>query len=573
MGIFLKDLSAFIEDPMAFVDGIKALLKLLTEGNVDVQAIIDGYVQQFQQKQEQNNPYDPTDPDEEHLHTAFEASWYEGYAAGFLAKFVISVGVGKAAKTAIKQTDTVGDIAKRLWDTGAARAISRIDSAEQAGTARATARILLAVDGNAAEALLSQADTAGQAYRLWRLQRGMDADVDALPEAKQARLGDVLSRADADSRDAIQRMDDATLADYTDLDVDPRTRASFAPRYADLDADGRDAVRELVDQTDDLDADVRDGLRAGYARGDIDVQTGDKNNIAEEVQTYSGFERVDSVDRTGSGTTVRGVVSGQDGGDIDVNGRFIRDGDAYVDTRLERNADEVEAVFRRNNADDLYEEYGTDTIRHLDETVDGDPVNIRGQLGEQVLQPDLARSKYGRGGFEFDGDSGSLDRGYIPEEDIPYDLDAGNQGFDGFAIDNDGNLVIIETKTTNSNGRVTNSGVFGDTLSDGERQMSDVWIEDRLQRLVDNADTEVRKELIRRLADEDGPDAIEISERNGEISLDDVNNENLKKELFTYQDGDQTGELAARGLSQTDIEEPTLDSVEIVKIGDVFKGI
>lgn len=27
---------------------------------------------------------------------------------------------------------------------------------------------------------------------------------------------------------------------------------------------------------------------------------------------------------------------------------------------------------------------------------------------------------------------------------FPYDLDAGNQGFDGFAIDGDGKLVIIE---------------------------------------------------------------------------------------------------------------------------------
>jgi hypothetical protein len=103
--------------------------------------------------------------------------------------------------------------------------------------------------------------------------------------------------------------------------------------------------------------------------------------------------------------------------------------------------------------------------------------------------------------------------------------------------------------------------------------MSDVWIEDRLQRLVDNADTEERKEFIRALADEDGPDAIEISERNGEIGLEDVNNENLKKELFTYQDGDQTGELASDGLRQIDAEEPRLDSVEIVKIGDVFEGI
>lgn len=72
---------------------------------------------------------------------------------------------------------------------------------------------------------------------------------------------------------------------------------------------------------------------------------------------------------------------------------------------------------------------------------------------------------------------------------------------------------------------------------------------------------------------DDGANAIDISERNGEINLNDVNKENLDTELITYQDGDQTGELASKSLRQSDAEEPTLDSVEMVKIGDVFKGI
>ncbi|PSP85706.1 hypothetical protein BRC96_01565 [Halobacteriales archaeon QS_6_64_34] len=200
-------------------------------------------------------------------------------------------------------------------------------------------------------------------------------------------------------------------------------------------------------------------------------------------------------------------------------------------------------------------------------------MNIRGQIGEEVLQPELASSKYGRGGFEFDGDSGSLQEGYIPEENIPYDLDAGNQGFDGFAIDNDGNLVVIETKTTNSNGRITNSGVFGDTLSDGERQMSDVWIEDRLEELVQNADTDEQKAFIRRLADDNGPNAIDITERGGEIQFNGVNQGEVRKELFAYQDGEQTGELASTGIRQANPRKPTLDNVEIVKIGNVFDEI
>ena len=190
-----------------------------------------------------------------------------------------------------------------------------------------------------------------------------------------------------------------------------------------------------------------------------------------------------------------------------------------------------------------------------------------------MLQPELAKNKYGRGGFEFDGDSGSLERGYIPEDDIPYDLDAGNQGFDGFAIDNDGNLVVIETKVKNSNGRVTNSGVLGDTLSNGERQMSDQWIRERLQELAENADTDEQRAFIRRLADDDGPDAIDINQRGDVIVVDRVNIENIKKELFAYQDGEQTGELASSGLRQSADREPTLDRVEVIKIGDVFTDI
>jgi hypothetical protein len=120
---------------------------------------------------------------------------------------------------------------------------------------------------------------------------------------------------------------------------------------------------------------------------------------------------------------------------------------------------------------------------------------------------------------------------------------------------------------------VNNSGAFGDTLSGGERQMSDVWIEDRLEELVQNADTDEQKAFVRRLADNDGPNAIEITERGDEIQFDGVNQDEVRKELFAYQDGEQTGELASTGLRQADPREPTLDSVEIVKIGNIFDEI
>lgn len=158
-------------------------------------------------------------------------------------------------------------------------------------------------------------------------------------------------------------------------------------------------------------------------------------------------------------------MEGQDGGDVAVTGRFYRDGDEYIGNQLRANEDQVAEVFRRNDAGDLYDEYGVDAIKHLDEA--DSPSNIRGQIGEAVLQPELQTRKYGSGSFDYDAESGSatLESGYIPDDDIPFEMDSQKQGFDGFAIDNDGNLVVIETKTTNSNGRVTNTGAFGDTLS------------------------------------------------------------------------------------------------------------
>jgi hypothetical protein len=191
------------------------------------------------------------------------------------------------------------------------------------------------------------------------------------------------------------------------------------------------------------------------------------------------------------------------------------------------------------------------------------------------LQPELERSKYGRGSFRYDPESkeGSIDNGYIGEDDIPYNLDGSEQGFDGFAVDDDGNLVIIETKVKNANGRVTNAKWLGERLSSGNRQMSDEWIENKFESLVQSAESPKQKEFIRQLADDDGVNAIDISERGGRLQLTDVNTGKIKKELIAYQDAKQTGELASSSLRQTNPREPSLDSVEIIKIRDVFKGI
>jgi len=128
LGVIFNDISTFIDDPTAFIDGIQALYSVITEEGLDVvQPLIDGYIQQFERKQAQNNPYGGLDEQEyPELYSTFEANWYQGYVAGFLTKVVISAGAGSAAKNAIKQTDTASDIAQRLADTRALRALSRI---------------------------------------------------------------------------------------------------------------------------------------------------------------------------------------------------------------------------------------------------------------------------------------------------------------------------------------------------------------------------------------------------------------------------------------------------------------
>lgn len=53
--------------------------------------------------------------------------------------------------------------------------------------------------------------------------------------------------------------------------------------------------------------------------------------------------------------------------------------------------------------------------------------------------------------------------------------------------------------------------------------------------------------------------------------MDDVNEKNIDSQLIAYQDNQQTGRAVSSGLRfEDDTTEPTLDEVDVVKIGDVF---
>lgn len=173
-----------------------------------------------------------------------------------------------------------------------------MSDAKEAGKARVAARILLASD-DASEAVISQADTAGAAVRLWRVQRGMDADVDALPEARQAELGRMLARGDADTRSAARRLDQDALDDLTRLDVGPRVRAGLAPKYAELDANRRAELGKIIRIKGDSaaaggarldDASLRTVIDADYTtrqRADV-LETVDDANIHTLGETPDG---------------------------------------------------------------------------------------------------------------------------------------------------------------------------------------------------------------------------------------------------------------------------------------------
>ncbi|WP_256392927.1 hypothetical protein [Natronoarchaeum rubrum] len=298
-----------IEEPEAIVEGMIALFELIQqEGANTVQILVDSYVKQFQQKQAQNNPYGSLrEAEHSELYKTFRENWYTGYAAGFLAKLTL----GGSAQSALKSSKQVQRIGSRLSDTGALRALTRISDAKHALKAKATARILLTVDG-AAEPVLSRADTAGQAYRLWRLQRGIDADIDALPEAKQTKLGRMLARTDEDG---------ATFVD----EVSPETTRIITDGGRDVDAAYRTAVarasrQDIIDSYDQLDRAVRKIDRLENSR------------IAKEVVADTGAHGLKFIDEMPE-QELRALF-GQVDSDVRLDhtdlSRFIRNSDGHA---------------------------------------------------------------------------------------------------------------------------------------------------------------------------------------------------------------------------------------------------
>jgi hypothetical protein len=136
--------------------------------------------------------------------------------------------------------------------------------------------------------------------RLWRIQRNIDADVDALPEARQADLGQYLLRNGDAGVAVVDRLDGGDLDTF--LDQSPSTRAALT--RVDSGDNGFDAARfirntDVEDRAvlDRLDGPTQTRLYLRYGEGDLDasnlrridelIESGDMNQA--DVQRLLGI--------------------------------------------------------------------------------------------------------------------------------------------------------------------------------------------------------------------------------------------------------------------------------------------
>jgi VCBS repeat-containing protein len=237
--------------------------------------------------------------------------------------------LGGSAQSALKSSKQVQRIGSRLSDTGALRALTRISDAKHALKAKATARILLTVDGGVPERLLSQDDTAGQAYRLWRLQRNNDLNVDSRPEADQSAVGEFLIRNDDDGAQVVADGDDdavAVIRQFDEVGDDTADRLADLKRSGELDTSD---LNRLENALDNGEIDARELHRiseildeSGNFRYDDDVSVEEFIELADNDElsdTVAVVKPDDTV--TKDGITVDTVQL--DTGDADTGQRHL----------------------------------------------------------------------------------------------------------------------------------------------------------------------------------------------------------------------------------------------------------
>jgi hypothetical protein len=383
--------------------------------------------------------------------------------------------------------------------------------------------------------------------------------VDSLPESQQANLGDVLARADADSRDAIQRMDQDALDDLTGLDVDPGVRAGLAPKYADLDADQRRQLTNAISDDPDaartvstLDSEgvsdaldyfcggslsvvgapgglgsdrlhtvqpalvdgctVQTGFRSPMWRVDADVRDSlddrlDSDQFRRLVQSDVGTDGLESVDDLDAISSINRVD-----GDIVINGEK-----GGIDTEMTYPDDR--AGFYTRNSD-----YSIEEIRDMRAQ----------QVGADVVEEDIAPNLIEqREGWE-----------------VVYGKQKGgtDAGIDIIAKNADGDYVITEVKYTSQNKAVGKRSLTSTrTLDDGTTatQMDNRWINDAFTKEIERDELDVDGEY-----------------NNLQVAIE---NENYEKEVLSVQDSSPSRSV------DSDLESAGIDIVNVVRTGDILE--
>ena len=165
--------------------------------------------------------------------------------------------------------------------------------------------------------MVSQARTAGRAFRVWRIQRQLDSDVDGLSANKQENLGrhltrtdggggeayDDLAAIDSDAADALVRIQDPLIERqfvdaYRRGEVDDEQLASALRRYDELDADRKGTADEVIDETGASGVKLLarmdgDGLRRVL---DLDIKRADEFRAAAARNLEGGYATTEDID-------------------------------------------------------------------------------------------------------------------------------------------------------------------------------------------------------------------------------------------------------------------------------------
>lgn len=175
-----------LDDPLFFVDTIQQLLALVNDLSAQlIERIVNAAIDSFQSTMERNNPYDQGAA----LYDEFRASWYAGYAMGFVAKAL----VGASAAKAIKSTRTVQRISDSIRSTRVGSVLTKVDDLGDAAKTRVATTIVRSAD-DVPGSYLGEASNVGQVYRLWRTTRDADADLGELSDLQKRRLARAVAR-------------------------------------------------------------------------------------------------------------------------------------------------------------------------------------------------------------------------------------------------------------------------------------------------------------------------------------------------------------------------------------------